>query len=324
MSDLSALTFAQAAPLWLESRRPYLAPRTYQDYAKYIVSLDRFFGVMRLPEITAEQIRAYQCARLATASPTFVNKECSVLQQMLKRVGRWGEIATDYQSVPVSRQQRMGPGRALTEAEEARYFRAAFALKQWEVAARCLRLGSNTTAGPGELRNLRLADVDLVERTVSVKQGTKNEYRMRVIPLNEQAYQDVCWLLERSRKLGAFLPEHYLIPFRVKTGRYDVDKPASSYFLRTVHREVCAVADIKIRIYDVMRHHPISRMLENPKTSEQTVKDIAGHVSQRMLQHYSHTRMQARRAAVAALMRKKTPSPQRARGNVIPLRRRAE
>jgi hypothetical protein len=30
--------------------------------------------------------------------------------------------------------------------------------------------------------------------------------------------------------------------------------------------------------------------------------DIAGHVSKRMLKHYSHTRMEAKRRAVAALV----------------------
>ena len=37
--------------------------------------------------------------------------------------------------------------------------------------------------------------------------------------------------------------------------------------------------------------------------SEQTIKAIAGHVSQRMLDRYSHIRLEAKRAALEALSR---------------------
>ena len=48
-----------------------------------------------------------------------------------------------------------------------------------------------------------------------------------------------------------------------------------------------------------LRHHAITELAES-QTSEQTMS-IAGHVSPRMLAHYSHVRLQAKRCALDAL-----------------------
>ena len=42
-------------------------------------------------------------------------------------------------------------------------------------------------------------------------------------------------------------------------------------------------------------------MLAEGNASEQTIRSIAGHLSQRMLEHYSHIRKEAKRRALAAL-----------------------
>jgi integrase len=49
-----------------------------------------------------------------------------------------------------------------------------------------------------------------------------------------------------------------------------------------------------------MRHTAITKLAES-MTSEQTIMSIAGHVSRRMLEHYSHIRMDAKRTAVEAI-----------------------
>jgi integrase len=54
------------------------------------------------------------------------------------------------------------------------------------------------------------------------------------------------------------------------------------------------------RFYD-SRHTAVTDLLENPKVSEEVAKAIVGHVSRKMLERYSHQRMEAKRAAVAAL-----------------------
>ena len=49
------------------------------------------------------------------------------------------------------------------------------------------------------------------------------------------------------------------------------------------------------------RHHAITELAES-QASDQTVMSIAGHVSPRMLAHYSHVRLEAKRQALNALV----------------------
>ena len=54
-----------------------------------------------------------------------------------------------------------------------------------------------------------------------------------------------------------------------------------------------------LRFHD-LRHHAITELAES-QASDQTIMAIAGHVSQEMLQHYSHVRLEAKRRAVEVL-----------------------
>ena len=54
-----------------------------------------------------------------------------------------------------------------------------------------------------------------------------------------------------------------------------------------------------LRFHD-LRHHAITELAEG-QASEQTIRSIAGHVSQKMLEHYSHIRIDAKREALDAL-----------------------
>jgi hypothetical protein len=48
-------------------------------------------------------------------------------------------------------------------------------------------------------------------------------------------------------------------------------------------------------------HTFITRLLESPNNSEETVRALAGHVSRKMMEHYSHIRQRAKEAAIAGL-----------------------
>lgn len=59
-------------------------------------------------------------------------------------------------------------------------------------------------------------------------------------------------------------------------------------------------AGVRYRWHDC-RHSFISRLAENPRVSEETIKSLAGHVSKLMLERYSHIRIQAKREAITVL-----------------------
>lgn len=241
------------------------------------------------------------------AGASCINKECSVLQQMLKRIGSWGEIVEHYQPLPLPKES---PHLALTPQEEACLYRIGASNPKWEVAYCAFVISINTTCGPGEIRHLRRMDVEVEQRTMRVQpEGAKNEGCIRVLPLNDTAWRAIEYLWKRAERLGSVEPYHYIIPFRCKKGTYDPNRPAEGW--RYALREMLAVADIRISAYS-FRHHAITKLLENPDVSEETAESIAGHISHSMKKRYSHTRLEVKRAAVEALCRI-APKPDRSR-----------
>jgi integrase len=144
-------------------------------------------------------------------------------------------------------------------------------------------------------------DIDFEKRAMRIQpEGAKNEHRIRVLPLNQSAWRAIEYLWKRAEKLGCFQPHHYLLPFRLKKGSYDPERPALGW--RYALHEMLAVADLHISAYS-FRHHAITKLLETPNISEETAESIAGHISQRIKKRYSHVRLEAKRAAVEALQR---------------------
>jgi integrase len=103
-----------------------------------------------------------------------------------------------------------------------------------------------------------------------------------------------------ATKLRSIEPLHYLIPFRLKKGTYDPQRPAKGW--RYALNEMLVTAGVHISGYS-FRHHAITKLLETPNISEETAESIAGHISQRIKKRYSHVRLEAKRAAVEALDR---------------------
>jgi len=58
-------------------------------------------------------------------------------------------------------------------------------------------------------------------------------------------------------------------------------------------------AGVECRIHD-LRHHFISALAQT-QTPDATIQAISGHLSHKMLEHYSHVRLEAKRKAVEAL-----------------------
>jgi integrase len=50
---------------------------------------------------------------------------------------------------------------------------------------------------------------------------------------------------------------------------------------------------VDFRLYDA-RHTFVTRLAENPTLSEETIRQLAGHVNPRMLARYAHFRAKAR------------------------------
>jgi integrase len=80
--------------------------------------------------------------------------------------------------------------------------------------------------------------------------------------------------------------------------RIDPSRPIKSW--RSAWRAALKRAKLQIRFHD-LRHACITKLAES-QASEQTLMAIAGHVSRSMIEHYSHIRMEAKRAATDAIV----------------------
>jgi integrase len=79
--------------------------------------------------------------------------------------------------------------------------------------------------------------------------------------------------------------------------RIDPARPIKSW--RSAWRAALKRANLQLRFHD-LRHTCITKLAES-QASEQTLMAIAGHVSRSMIEHYSHIRMEAKRAALDAI-----------------------
>jgi integrase len=300
-AELAEMLFPEAGELWLASRTPYISPKTFHEYELNLRTLGRAFRETKLREITADQIRAYQAMRTSQkCGPSGVNHECSVLQQMLKRIGRWHEIEPQYQAM---RRLDRGPGRVLSSEERTRLFQVSARKENWEGAFLFAVLSINTSAGPKEILTLRLQDVDIENKNepfINIQPaGAKNTGRIRSIPLNDEACKAAQLAVERATRLGSSAPDHFLFPFRLHRALFDPTRHQTSF--KGAWLKMTAEAKLPgLRMYD-LRHHCITELLEDPRNSEETVQAIAGHVSRRMMQRYSHIRSAAKRSAVCGL-----------------------
>ena len=302
---LASLTFKVAAEIWHESQKPYWKKSTAESYEKYIGRLQRYFADLPLRNFQIEHFREYQRINSLPGRgdgpplvASSINHDLNTLAQILSHAGLWEEIRPFYKPLP---KPGWTPPRVLTEEEENRFFEVAANNSAFSIAYWIASLTNNTSASGSELRKLQLKHINLDANPPALyvpSDAVKNEYRARVIPLNERGAIQVKRILTRAYSLGCVQPEHYLFPFRIAAGKYDPARPASPWFIYKQWNKLVDAAleakaiSFRIRPHD-LRHQIITKMLE-AGAPEQTVMSIAGHVSRQMLEHYSHQRIDAK------------------------------
>jgi integrase len=335
--EFSRLPFGEAADRFIADRLPRLAARSVQTEKERVKPIKAGIGSIPVWRITVEQVRTYLRERKAAGrANATLNRELDIIRGVLKRAKRWHHFTDEIRPLPV----RENIGRALTYEEKVKLLKRAAARDEWQTAAWAARLALNTTLRGCEIKGLRWSDVDMIGRALTVKRS-KTEAGERVIPLNADAWEVILALYRRSQQLGGFEPGHFLFP-AIKPDRkaqkqgegkrekekMDPTRPMKTW--RTAWRrltraiqcpqcgllqdpaECCSecktdTKDVKspflgFRFHD-LRHQAITELAES-KASDQTIMGIAGHVSKKMLQHYSHVRLEAKRSALDALSMK--------------------
>jgi hypothetical protein len=122
----------------------------------------------------------------------------------------------------------------------------------------------------------------------------------RTIPLNSALLSVLLEYVEWHKdKFGEARPEWYVFPWG-KHRPSDPTRPVTT--LKTAWTNVRDSAKVTGRWHD-NRHTLITELAESG-AGDQTIMDIAGHVSKQMLKHYSHIRMEAKRTALESIVKK--------------------
>jgi integrase len=318
------LPFSEAADTWIATRdidgnerTRLVKPRTLKDLRQYKRALDRFFRDIPLKEIHVGHLRSYQSHRAkgelgdpeadaaVEVGPNKINQELGMLVRVIKAAGAWGRELEDlYEPLQY---EESDIARAMTPQEQERFLKVAASRPEWQVVYWYSLLALRTTATNCELRGLRLGDIDTVSAIIYIRRATsKNKYRQRTIPLIDDAAWAVSQLLARAHSLGCKEPQHYLMPFRVCKGDWDIMRSMTNSGLKKPWDEVRTAAGIPwMRIHD-LRHTAITRMAE-AGVPIMVIMSFSGHLTRKMIQHYTHISDSAQRQAAEAAFGKKKP-----------------
>jgi integrase len=269
--------------------------------------VERLLGGLVLPGLTPKAIREYMATRLAEGvGNRTVNMEVLCLSRAIGRT--WRELWPDVPKL----EEREDIGRALTPEEETKLLQAA-AVNPSPYIDRFIRIGLTSAMRSGEIRTLQVGRIDFANRTIQVGRAKSRRGTGRVIPMNNDLHEllaaQCIWLEEN---FGPLNPSWYLFPFYDDARRpTDPARPVTT--IKSAWEGVRTTAGVACRFHD-LRHTAITKLAEEG-VPDSTMKALAGHVHEKMLERYSHIRMAAKRTAVEALALPKIVNAGNAKAN---------
>src|SRR6266446_364000 len=275
-------------------------------FAEYAVGhVIRHLGAMMAVDVTNKTVNTYQTARLKeSAAPKTINEEVGFLLRLLGDAGdvirtRLKRRKTLKLGVP------RGPGKAYTPEEKAAMLAAAKRARSRAIYP-ALMLALNTGERDAEIRHLQWDRVDLAKAILTVGDSKTEAGEGRTIPLNSALLAAMVEYAKwYTKRFGTIQPKWYVFPFG-KPRPTDPTRPMVT--LKTSWSNVRKKSGVSGRWHD--NRHTLVTDLAESGAGDETIREIAGHVSKRMLKHYSHIRMEAKRKALEAIVPK--PSINRA------------
>ncbi len=298
------MLFPVAAREWMAVNRARWSRSNIAIQEFNLKHLSVYFGSMLLSDISSQDIGKYQGVRQREgASNRTINMEVSTLRMMMKAARLWGAISEDVKMLT----ERRDVGRALTPDEETRLLEACRKSPQPSLHTAVV-IFCNTGLRNAELRCSRWSQVDFLKAEFQVGKSKSAGGEGRIIPLNQAAMgvlkewrshwpnakpEDFIFPTEKLVFRGAGAPDHGIMT------AYDADpgKPLGAW--KRAWSTAKKQAGVECRIHD-LRHHFISALAQT-QTPDATIQAISGHLSRKMLEHYSHVRLEAKRRAVEAL-----------------------
>jgi integrase len=288
--------FIEACDKYLKSKEATANTRRAVEFDRERLEVvKRYLGDMRLASITRETIETFQAKRRVDgASNRTVNMDVGALRRVLKRFKHWHRLEDDVKMLTETGGAPIG--RVLGDAEQERLFAVAKRNPEWTHVYCAAVVAANTSMRGVEIKHLRRRDIDLEAKALHIRKS-KNEGSKRVLPLNDAAFAAIKTMIARADELGHKDPEHYLWCAN-QHHKFDPTQPGRQW--DTAWRALREAAGLNgLRFHD-LRHTVVTRLLEAGEP-DHVVESITGHLSRRILEHYSHIRLDAKKRALDRL-----------------------
>lgn len=277
---------------FMEKYAPKKEPATKDMYKYARKHLDPYFCGNMLGDITEEMVANYMDGRiLEGAKPATVNREYSTLSKAFNEAyKKWNWIKSNPRALVPKLEESNIPRIWLTAEQEKILLEKAERYLHGDLPD-IIILGNNTGLRREEILSLRLVQINLSGRAVTVLK-TKNK-EPRTVPMNDTVYE----LLER-RLAGVIDTDNYL--FSTANG--------SKYQGRNVLRALKAAvkqankdgANIGRFWVHGLRHTFGTRLAQAGKNTRQ-IGELMGIKSEKVLRRYTHFSVESLRPAVESL-----------------------
>lgn len=302
----------ELAAAYLEDYRMRHRSITFATYA--VGNVTRLLGECMVVDVTDRTVKHYQNLRLREkASPKTINEEVGFLLRLLGEAGEPIRARLRrHRALKLAVRQRIGKAYS---PEEKDALLAAARLARSPAIYPALMLALNAGMRDSEIKGLQWGRVDIKKAFLKVG-GSKTEAgEGRTIPLNSVLEESmVAYAKWYEARFGTIQPDWYVFAFG-KPWPKDPTRPVVT--LKTAWKNVKTKAAVKGRWHD-NRHTLITDLAESG-AGDETIRDIAGHVSKQMLRHYSHIRMEAKRRALEAIVDRRAEVQQQDAGINLPV-----
>jgi integrase len=297
ISDRRAERLSTLSAKAAEYLREYKLRHKSYSFAEYAVGhVARILGQKMVVGVDEKVVKDYQSARLTEkAAPKSINEEVGFLLRLMGDNG-------DLLRVKLRKQKILKltvdgtPGKAYDDTEKDKMLAAASASRS-PLILPALSLALNAGMRDGEIKRVQWRQIDFSKAILTVGKSKTAAGEGRTIPLNTDVLAALTkyasWYEEKFRGIK---PEWFVFPFG-RRGFMDVTRPVTT--LKTAWKTVKTRAGVSGRWHDA-RHTLITELAEGG-AGDQTIMDIAGHVSKQMLARYSHIRTKAKREALEAV-----------------------
>jgi len=255
------------------------------------------FGGRRADAIAPRDVEVFRDRLMETLAPASVVRHLTLLRAILNRAIRDGRLATlPTRGVkwPKENNRRV---RCLGDDEERRLMRKLPARLRPLVV-----LALNTGMRRGELLGLRWQDIDLINRTITIREAKSGEGRR--LPMNEQVYEALSALRRAAIRAGGAAAD--VAAFRAAL----VFRPSAEAMKTAIKRHfdrARRAAGIEDFHFHDLRHTAASRLAMGG-IDLYTIGELLGHKTLAMTARYAHLLPDHLKRAVGLLDTRK-PAP---------------